>query len=175
MEFSDLMRYTHAKGEAVSQKVGPGDRVVRGDMPLEQLSEASGLSVEYLRNLEAGDVQKVRKKELRRLGKALQMPAPCIKMMGLDPADVPDKVLSELADSVQKAIKAVCFARQERTASTWTAERGRPHQKAKKKKASRNDREDHLWLVVVLVVKMERVAYNTLCSQNYDKHTTARI
>jgi hypothetical protein len=102
-----------AKVKLCPKKLGKEIESLRGEMPLEQLSEASGLSVEYLRNLEAGDVQKVKKKELKRLGKALQMPTPCIKMMGLDPADVPDKILSQLAGTVQQAIKACIAARHE--------------------------------------------------------------
>jgi len=122
-----------AKVKLCPKKLGRELGVLRGQMPLEQLSEKSGLSVEYLRNLEAGDVRKVRKKELKRLSRALSMPTPCIKFMGVEPGEVPDKVMSKLAGAVQDAIKAVVEYRAEIENGEDEQPAAEPKKKKKKK------------------------------------------
>lgn len=91
---------------------------------LEELSAETGMSVEYLRNLEAGEVQKVRRKEMKRLGKAFAMPAPCIQMLGMAPEEIPDRLMGQLAENMQSVIRA---------AHKCHAEQGKPKKKKKEK------------------------------------------
>lgn len=95
------------------KKLGREVETLRGATTLEQLSEQSGLSVEYLRNLEAGDVQKVKKKELKLLGRALKMPKPVIRFMGVNPDEVTNKTMASLARSTQDALRALVLLQKE--------------------------------------------------------------
>ena len=79
---------------------------------LEQVSKESGLSLAYLQQLESGDIEKIRKKELRRLSKALRLPVPCVKMLGIESDKISDKWLSRLALAVQNVIY-VCVKSQD--------------------------------------------------------------
>lgn len=102
-------------------------------IPLDKIAESSGLSVAYLEQLEAGEVDKVRKKELKRLGKALEMPTPCVHILGVQPEEIPDKLMGQLAESVQGVIRAIVKAQMEHGGgSNGTADK-KPKPKPKKK------------------------------------------
>lgn len=75
------------------------------ELPLNQVSEETGLSMEYLEQLEAGKLKKVRKKTVRRLSKVLRLPVACVKMLGIDTGKIADKGLGSLALAVQNSIK----------------------------------------------------------------------
>ena len=99
-------------------------------LPLQQIADDTGLSLAYLEQLEAGDVEKIRKKELKRLSKVLEIPTPCVKILGVDPSQIPDKLMGRLAESVQDAIRACVQHQAEITPET----NGEDKPKKKKKK-----------------------------------------
>lgn len=102
-------------------------------LALQQIADETGLSLAYLEQLEAGDVEKIRKKEIKRLSRVLDIPAPCVKILGVEPSQIPDKLMGRLAESVQDAIRACVQHQADITETNNTNGEDKPKKKKKKK------------------------------------------
>lgn len=72
----------------------------------EVLAEKSGLDVERVRSIESGTVEKVTKKDCKRIGKVLQIPTPVVQFLGVEG----DEGFSLVAEATQAAIIALVVA-----------------------------------------------------------------